>query len=163
MNNNLSVLDAGPASDPARLTWPVTLPLEIALGVPLDDVRAIYSIDDETWENFKYNEIFRKEILAYQEKLTEGGYSYKTKAQVQAEGLLLTSWNLIHDKDTPAAVKADLIKFTARLAGYDSQQKNNALDAGSASGFTININMGTPHNPTNLIEMEVQHLDQQHE
>jgi hypothetical protein len=58
---------------------------------------------------------------------------------MQAEGLLATSWSLIHNEDTPAAVKADLIKFTTRIAGYEPNPKS-AAEMGTA--FQININMG---------------------
>ena len=136
MNNNLTILNT---QDPALLTWPVSLPLEIALGVPLDEIRESYDIGDEEWESLKNNDLFRREILKHQEALKEEGYSYKVKAKFHAEKLLHTSWELIHDEHTPAAVKADLIKFTARVAGYDSPKGPNATE--NAPTFSININM----------------------
>lgn len=153
MNNNLSILSH---IDPASISYPPALPLEIALGADLDELKVAYGITEEEWEALKLNENFRKDILKHQEEVKEEGYSYRKKAKVQAENLLTTSWELIHDKDTPPAVKADLIKFTARVAGYDTQGKGPA--AGEAQPtFSININMGGNRNAPAQVSADSDH------
>lgn len=141
MNNNLQVL-TNDSTDPSSLGWPASLPLEIALkSAPLSEIRATYNISDEEWETLKNNEQFRKAVLKCEDDAKEDGFSFKTKSKIQAEALLATSWALIHNEDTPAAVKADLIKFTTRIAGYEPNPK--AANAGDTTpSFQININMG---------------------
>jgi hypothetical protein len=64
--------------------------------------------------------------------------SFKLKARLQAEELLKTSWRLIHEPTTGAAVRADLIKATMRWAGYEQKEA-----AGTASSnLNIQINLG---------------------
>jgi hypothetical protein len=53
--------------------------------------------------------------------------TFRIKARMQAEGLLQTSWHLIHNKDTPAAVKADLIKHTWKVAGVEPKETMAAI------------------------------------
>lgn len=139
MNSNLTIL-SNKSTDPSTLGWPATLPLEIALKTaPLKEIRDSYGITDEEWEVLKNNEQFRQAILKCQEDAKEEGYSFRAKAKMQAEELLKTSWRLIHDPDTPANVKADLIKFTTRVAGLEPSPKANLSDQPT---FAININMG---------------------
>lgn len=138
MNKTLLALEPD-TTDPASLGWPSTLPVEIALRIaPLPAIRAAYNIEWDEWEELRANPAFRKAVLEAQEKAQEDGFTYKTKARLQAEALLATSWTLIHDVATPAAVKADLIKFTTRVAGYDAPK--SAVEAGG--GFQIHINLG---------------------
>lgn len=145
MITTLSALEIH-ASDPANLGWPSTLPVEIALRMaPLPDIREAYGITWEEWEELRINPSFRKAVVDAQEKCQEEGFSFKTKARMQAEALLATSWKLIQDAATPAAVKADLIKFTTRVAGYDAP-KGVAGEGGG--GFQININLGAPAEKT---------------
>lgn len=77
--------------------------------------------------------------------IREEGTSFKLKARIQSEELLKTSWELIHGKDTPAVVKADLIKHTIRFAGLDASIEQKAQANGGNAGsnnFQININLG---------------------
>lgn len=139
MNNNLTVLSNN-STDPSTLGWPATLPLEIALKTAsLQEIRDSYGITDDEWAVLKSNEAFRQAILKCQEEAKEDGYSFRAKAKMQAEELLKTSWRLIHDPDTPANVKADLIKFTTRVAGLEPSPKANT---DGQPTFAININMG---------------------
>lgn len=115
------------------------MPLEIALQTaPLETIKEAYQISEEEWEALKANETFRKQILKYQQESEEEGYTYRAKARLQAEELLKTSFAMIHDINTPPAVKADLIKFTARVAGYETPKQ--AVGEGGG-GFVLNINI----------------------
>lgn len=135
----LTVLNANFFDDPSLLGWPVSLPIEIALKTAEpDDIRQAYNITHEQWESLHRNQQFIKAVADAREKAQEEGFSFRMKAQMQAEELLKTSWQLIHDKDTPANVKADLIKFTTRVAGYEPEKGAQAQLPGT--GFAININ-----------------------
>lgn len=161
MNKTLTALEPHRA-DPASLGWPSTLPIEIALRVaPLAEIRAAYNIEWEEWEELRANPTFRKAVLDAQEKAQEDGFTYKTKARLQAEALLTTSWNLIQDASTPAAVKADLIKFTTRVAGYDGLK---GVAGESGGGFQININLGSaPEKQVSVVPHTFDQLENPHE
>lgn len=132
------------ADDPATLAYPPTFPLEIALKTaPLPDICRAYGIDRATWDHLKTSARFLADLRAAQALVAEEGMSFRVKARLQAEELLKTSWKLIHapSDEVPSSVKADLIKFTIRAAGYDESAKK---DTGTGQGptFNLQINMG---------------------
>lgn len=132
-----SVKDYDPGRDPAELGWPPTLPIEIALKTaPLDDIRQAYGYDMAEWMALKDNPAFLSDLAAAVQMVQQEGMSFKLKARIQAEELLKTSWRLIHapQDEVPSSVKADLIKATARWAGYDNKEA-----AGGSGGNQLNI------------------------
>ena len=88
---------------------------------------------------FAKDPLFEQRVQAYRAQLRERGLTFKLKAQVQAELLLDTSWDIIHGADVSPAVKADLIKWTSKVAGFEGTNVSS-----NDSGVTININMGDP-------------------
>lgn len=125
---------------PIKERFPVTLPLELALGV--DSVKNIcvsYGIDKMEWDLLREDPLFVKAVEAAVRSLEKEGMSFRTKARIQAEELLKTSWNLIHKEDVPAVVKADLIKATVKWADYEPKPQQNVAPAGT--GFSIQINL----------------------
>lgn len=128
-----------PARDPAKLGYPPTLPIEIALKTaPLSRIREEYGYTEEEWAELKFNPNFREDLSKAIQTVKVEGMSFRLKARLQAEEMLKTSWRLIHDPATAAAVKADLIKSTMRWAGYDN--KESAISGGGV-GFAIQINL----------------------
>jgi hypothetical protein len=130
-----------PGRDPAELGWPPTLPIEIALKTaPLQDIREAYGYTPEEWMALKDNPQFLADLTAAISMVKEEGMSFKLKARLQAEELLKTSWRLIHapQDEVPSSVKADLIKATARWAGYDAKDSGGG---GSANQLNIQINL----------------------
>jgi hypothetical protein len=130
-----------PGRDPAELGWPPTLPIEVALRTaPLADIRETYGYSQEEWVALKDNPQFLADLAAAVAMVKEEGVSFKLKARLQAEELLKTSWRLIHapQDEVPSSVKADLIKATARWAGYDT--KDNGA-GGQANNLNIQINL----------------------
>jgi hypothetical protein len=126
-------------SDPARLGYPVTLPIEIALRTSsTQSVCESYGIDDDEWELIKCDPTFQADLQRAMEMLKEEGMSFRVKAKLQAEELLKTSWRMIHDVNAPPAVRSDLIKATMRWAQYDVPSSGQQGVPGS--GFHISIN-----------------------
>lgn len=124
-------------NDPAKLGWPHTLPIEVALRTAtIPEICKDYNISREEWNTLRLHPGFIAEVAGCMEALKKEGVSFSMKAKLQAEELLKTSWRIIHDKTSPAQVKADLIKSTMRWAGYDA--KDNA-SAGQANNLQINI------------------------
>lgn len=141
--NALTALDTFSQArrDPANLGYPPTLPLEVALKTaPLSQIQAEYGFSDEEWAALKHDPSFLADLAAAVDMLRKEGMSFKTKARLQAEELLKTSWRLIHAPadEVPSSVKADLIKATARWAGYDNKE---TAAGSSATALQININL----------------------
>lgn len=135
-----SVKQYDPGRDPAEIGWPPTLPVEIALKTaPMSDIRDAYGYTQEEWNALKDNPDFLADLAAAVSMVKEEGMSFKIKARLQAEELLKTSWRLIHAPidEVPSSVKADLIKATARWAGYDSKD----VAAGGGNSLNIQINL----------------------
>jgi hypothetical protein len=105
---------------PSYFPYDARLCFEIALGLePIDVVLERYNIDKERFSELLANPTFKKQILDFKREIKEKGLSFKEKAKMMAEDLLTTAYDIIHHQATSAAVKADLIKWTARVAGYE--------------------------------------------
>lgn len=123
--------------DPSLLGFPPLLPVELALQeVPRRELLVMYGFTPETWDKLRQNPAFQKAVLDATEMLQREGMTFRVKARMQAEELLQTSWHLIHNKDTPAAVKADLIKHTWKVAGVEPKETANLV-----TPLQININL----------------------
>ena len=127
-------------SDPSRLGYPVTLPIEIAMRTSSTRmVCEAYGITEEEWDIIRFDPTFLADLQRAVDMLKEEGMSFKVKAKMQAEELLQTSWRMIHNPMTPPAVAADLVKSTMKWAGHDVPA---AQQVGAGNGFSININLG---------------------
>lgn len=124
-----------PASE---LTFDPRIAYEIALAVDSPTaVFAKYGISQEHAVRLATNAAFGATLRKYQEEISASGISFKLKAKIQAEDLLTHSYLMATDPEVPPAVRADLIKWTARVAGLEPKEKDSG--AGGAGGFTLNI------------------------
>lgn len=125
--------------DPTELGFPHLLPLELALGESTP--REICEQYDITKDQFKRMLALPGFIKAYEEakNIVTNGMGFRIKAQLQAEELLKTSWALIHNSGTPSHVKADLIKHTWKVAGYEPKDEKGA--GAGLGGLQINIQL----------------------
>lgn len=142
--NALTAIDPFAASvrDPATLGYPPTLPIEIALKTaPMGQIQAEYGYTNEEWAALKHDPAFLADLTVAVEMVRKEGMSFKLKARLQAEELLKTSWRLIHAPadEVPSSVKADLIKSTARWAGYDNKEAGGTGNTGTALQININL------------------------
>lgn len=127
--------------NPAEIGYSPMLPVELALRTAKPAVlKEEYGYTDEEWDALRFNPMFLADLKAATEMVKKEGMSFKLKARMQAEELLKTSWRLIHQTETPASVKGDLIKATMRWAGLDGDPKGSAAVA--ANGLNIQINLG---------------------
>ena len=131
--------------DPATIpSWPPTLPIEVALQS--SSIKAIcegYGLTRGDWDRLRADANFVKDVQTAAEELKKDGMTFKFKARLQSEELLKTAWRMIHDEKgvVPATVRADLIKFTIRVAGLDAskEQGQNAGPGGTALNIQINL------------------------
>lgn len=99
-----------------------------------------YGFTEEDLVAFGQEPLFGQRVEFWRNQLKERGFIFQVKAQAQAEELLDTSWEIIHTQDVSPAVKADLIKWTAKMANYEPSSKGE----GVGNAVQINIHMGDP-------------------
>ncbi len=139
--NNLPAEYTGlpePRENPAEIGFPPMLPIELALAEsPVREICADYKIDKEAFTKLCSQPAFIKAVRDAQEMLAKEGMGFRMKARMQAEALLDTSWALIHAAHTNSAVKADLIKQTWKVAGFEPK----AEDRSPVMPLQINIQL----------------------
>lgn len=133
---------------PLRRRWDDRFALDFAMtlegsGVPPEKLLKEYGFTPADLAAFSQEPLFIKKVETLQNQLKERGFTFKFKAQMQAEDLLDTSWDIIHDHEVSPAVKADLIKWTAKVAGLEPT-KETVTDN---QGVKINIIMGDVSQP----------------
>lgn len=127
-----------PLENPAELGFPAMLPVELALAEsPVREICADYKIDKEAFTKLCAQPAFVKAVRDAQDMLAKEGMGFRVKARMQAEALLKTSWDLIHAPHTNSAVKADLIKQTWKVAGFEPK----AEDRSPVMPLQINIQL----------------------
>lgn len=128
--------------DPASLTYPATLPIEVAMRTaPIKDICEAYNLSRDQWRELSADPLFIEDVRRSVDELKKDGMSFRVKARLQAEELLKKSWQMIHDEggNVPPSVKADLLKFTVRCAGLEITSKDQALASGTALNIQINL------------------------
>lgn len=116
------------------------LVLDVALGTSEDAILDAYGLQAHQLAAIRQNTLFRAQLKRVEKQLEEDGASFRLKAAIQAEGMLETNWAMVHDATVPAAVRADLMKATARWGGYDGNAAKGA--AGGGAQFSIAIHLG---------------------
>lgn len=123
------------------LGYPATLPIELALRIATPKkICEAYGITREEFEALCRNPTFRDDLRRARELVRKEGMSFKIKAMLQSDELLKTSWEMIHNKALPATVRADLIKFTVRVAGLDASMDRGG-NASDKPTFSITVNL----------------------
>lgn len=137
----------------AELTFDPRIAYEIALGV--DQPGAVfekYGFAEEQAAALAANPAFMATVAKYQEEVLASGVSFKLKAKIQAEDLLTHSYLIATDPEAPMSVRADLIKWTARVAGLEPKEEKGS---GAGGGFTLNISFAGDRPVGNVIEGEL--------
>ena len=110
--------------------WDNRMLFEIALGIEgTEDILARYGVDLPTYERWVKLPAFSQRVEEYRIEARDKGLSFKQKAKVQAEDHLNTAYTLIHHPDCPFHVKADLIKWTAKMAELEPADAKNNFNA----------------------------------
>ena len=141
----------------ADLTFDPRIAYEIALGVDTPHaVFANYGLGDSEALALVGNAAFVATIQRYKEEIGASGVSFRLKAKIQAEDLLSHSYIIATDPETPAAVRADLIKWTARMADLEPKQDKNA---GTGGGFSLNITFAGAAPAEKVVGEVIEHGD----
>jgi hypothetical protein len=134
---NQQVVDRG-INTPAR--WDAKLVFDLALEI--DDLPTIlerYGLEEADITRLLRVPAFRRELAGMVRDIRENGVSFTSKARLQAEDYLQIVDEMVYAPDTPASVKTDLIKTTAKWAGF-GQEKGDLNNNGSGKG-SIEINI----------------------
>lgn len=128
---------------PLRRSWDDRFVQDLAMtligsGSKMPDLLREYDLTEDELREFALDPLFEQRVEYWRNQMKNEGFTFRLKAKAQAEELLDTSWQVIHDQDVSPAVKADLIKWTAKMAGYEPT-KDLTTDGG---GVKINIIMG---------------------
>lgn len=106
---------------PSYFPYDARMCFEIALALdPLDKILERYGIAPDQFKRLSQNTQFKQQIIEFRKEIKDKGLSFKEKAKMMAEDMLTTAYDIIHHPQTSASVKADLIKWTAKVAGYDA-------------------------------------------
>ena len=121
--------------------YPPTLAMDVAIGTySLEDLCIRYDVDRQHLSAIMQYPAFMADVARINAEIGKQGGSFRVKAKALAEQYLATTFAMINDPTTPAAVRADLIKQTVIWA--DLVPKTNAAPTGN--GFQINITVTAP-------------------
>ena len=137
----------------AELTFDPRIAYEIALGMDTPgSIFEKYGLSELAAERLATAPAFAATVKKYQEEILAGGISFKLKARIQAEDLLTHSYMIATDPEAPMSVRADLIRWTAKVAGLEPTPDKGV---GQAGGFTLNISFAGDRPAGNVIEGEL--------
>ena len=137
----------------AEMSFDPRIAYEVALGIDEPEkVIAKYGLTEEQAAALALTPAFVATVAKYKEEVMAGGVSFKLKAKIQAEDLLSHSYLIATDPEAPMAVRADLIKWTTRVAGLEPKEDKGA---GVGGGFTLNISFAGDRPTERVIEGEV--------
>lgn len=115
----------------------IAFKLALGMGKP-SDIFSDYGIALDEARRLIADPVFIGTIKKYKEDVAANGLGFKMKCRIQAEDLLTHSYLIATDPEAPAAVRADLIKWTGKMAGYEPDTKGEK-GAGGGATFALNI------------------------
>lgn len=119
--------------------WPARLPFDLAMELDTaEETFARYEIAEADAVELLANADFVATIKFWREAVVKEGYSYKTKAKLIAEDLLETGYMLATDPGTSDSVRANMIQWFSKVAGYEPK-KDSEGGGGQGPGFTLNL------------------------
>jgi len=122
-----------------EMSFDPRLAYEIALDIdePGETYRR-YGYEEDAAVTLSNDPAFKRTVVAYKDEIKTSGIGFKLKAKIQAEDLLTHSYQIATDPEVPASVRADLIKWTAKVAGYEPKDDNAGGGKGGGS-FALNV------------------------
>ena len=122
-----------------RLAYELALRME-----PAEETFARYGYDEAAAIALMESPAFSGLLDRTAKDVQENGLSFKAKARAQAEDLLAHSYDLATDPLCSAAVRADLIKWTAKVAGLEPTSKDAEKPGGGGLVLNIQFSGSTP-------------------
>lgn len=123
---------------PTEASFDPRLAFEVALAYePLDAILERHNISTAEWDLLSLQPSFKKAVVKYKDEITEEGIGFRLKAKVQAEAYLKDAHIMIKHPLTPPNVKADMIKWMAKMA--DLEPRKNEETQGTTFNLQINL------------------------
>lgn len=141
MTDNTSVTLPSDNLDPNSIAYAMARN-EAGAQLPLRDALASIGIDPANHPTLKAiltSDAFKTQYNKYLKELRESGESFKLKARVQAEELLRTQWEIIHDKDAPATVR---MKGIENVVEWADLKPKKVADTPPPASIQIFIDLG---------------------
>lgn len=114
------------------------LACELALGMEEPDVIfASYGYSEEQALTLMASTAFSVTMAQVGKEVRESGLSFKMKARAQAEELLGHSFEMATDPLAPHTVRAEIIKWTAKMAGYEPKDDKDGGKVGGGLSLSI--------------------------
>lgn len=114
-----------------RLTFDLALQMD-----PAEKIFERYGYTGEQAVSLMGSPVFQKVLKAYVEDVRAHGITFKQRARVMAETLLANAYEIAVDPEAPASARADLIKWTAKVAGYEPKNNEESVQG---NGFALQI------------------------
>lgn len=128
-----------PASDVA-IPWTAAFAADIAIAKQgYLKICAEHGVSTTEWQTLQKDVEFTGSVEAIRLALRKDGGSFKIKARALAESLLPHWENVIYSDETPATVKADLMKGIVKIAGLDASTDQKAQTGGTPLSININL------------------------
>lgn len=115
--------------------------LAVELALALDDADAIFARYGYTQDQalaLARSDAFVTILERIAREVKASGLSFRTKARMQAEELLGSSFEMATDPTCSSAVRATLIQWTAKMGGLEPKEKGDD-GKGQGSGLTLSI------------------------
>lgn len=87
----------------------------------------------------------------------QNGLAFRAKAKIQAEALLAHSFDMATDPLQPPAVRADLIKWTGKMADLEPRPKDDGKQATGGFSMTITFSGAAPQQVINEAPVTIEH------
>lgn len=116
--------------------------LAIELAMQMDDPAVVFARHNMTAEQAAaliQTAEFTALLAEAEKEIQQNGMSFKAKARALAEDLLPYAYEIATDDLAAGTVRADLIQWFARMAGYEPP-KNDGKQTGGAGGLNLTIN-----------------------
>lgn len=114
--------------------------LALELACAMDDADAIFARHGYTQEQaieLAGSPAFLALLQRTTDDVRTNGTTFRLKARAQAEELLATSFEMATDPTVSSAVRADLVKWTALMAGHNPKPEKD--DGKTSGGLTLSI------------------------
>lgn len=104
-----------------------------------EDLCATYNLTPLQLESLRKTPQYREQYRRFATEIQQRGTTFRIKAQLAAEELLVDAFQMAKTSTTPAAVRLDAMKWLANVAGL-SEAKDKAATAPTIP-VQININL----------------------
>lgn len=128
----------------AGTTFDVRLVYDLVIG--LDDAATVfrrYGVSEETAAKLLGHPTFQQALKVARDDVTANGTGFRVKARVMAEDLLEEAYVIAKDSEQPANVRADLIKWAAKMGDLEPAPKDKVGGGGGGQGggFSLSITL----------------------